>query len=52
MTALALFGGPQVKTQPFPATFRGAYETIWVPQTALLGDQQDFREIAVAVRKL
>lgn len=47
------------KTEPheflrgdFPNTERAAWETYWVPQTALLGDQEDMREIAEAVKKM
>jgi dTDP-4-amino-4,6-dideoxygalactose transaminase len=36
----------------FPGAERGAYETVWVPQTALLGDERDTREIAAAVLKI
>jgi len=36
----------------FPATERAAWETYWVPQYALLGDDQDMHEIAAAVRKV
>jgi 3-amino-5-hydroxybenzoate synthase len=38
--------------QPFPHTDRGAWETYWVPQTALLGDEADMQEIVAAVRKI
>jgi dTDP-4-amino-4,6-dideoxygalactose transaminase len=37
---------------PFPVTARAAWETYWVPQYALLGDEQDMQEIAQAVRKI
>jgi 3-amino-5-hydroxybenzoate synthase len=36
----------------FPNTDRAAKETVWIPQTALLGDEQDMREIAFAVSKI
>ena len=36
----------------FPNTDRAAYQTVWLPQTALLGDEQDLHEIAAAVRKI
>ena len=36
----------------FPVTERAAWETYWVPQYALLGDEQDMHEIAAAVRKI
>jgi dTDP-4-amino-4,6-dideoxygalactose transaminase len=38
--------------QPFPHTDRGAWETYWIPQTALLGDEADMQEIVAAVRKI
>jgi len=47
------------KTEPheflrgaFPNTERAARETYWVPQTALLGDEEDVREIVEAVKKI
>ncbi len=47
------------KTEPheflrgeFPNTKRAAWETYWVPQTALLGDAEDMMEIVEAVRKI
>ncbi len=36
----------------YPQTHRAAWETYWVPQTALLGDEQDMQEIAVAIKKI
>lgn len=36
----------------YPQTHRAAWETYWVPQTALLGDEQDMHEIAAAVTKI
>jgi dTDP-4-amino-4,6-dideoxygalactose transaminase len=36
----------------FLNTRRGAWETYWVPQTALLGDEEDMREIVNAVKKI
>jgi dTDP-4-amino-4,6-dideoxygalactose transaminase len=38
--------------QKFPATNRAAWETVWIPQPALLGDEEDMREIAAAVGKI
>jgi dTDP-4-amino-4,6-dideoxygalactose transaminase len=38
--------------QPFPHTQRAAWETVWIPQPALLGDEQDMHEIAAAFRKI
>jgi dTDP-4-amino-4,6-dideoxygalactose transaminase len=36
----------------YPNTHRAAFETIWIPQPALLGDDEDLREIATAWRKI
>jgi len=36
----------------YPHTHRAAYETIWIPQPALLGDEEDMHEIAGAWRKI
>jgi dTDP-4-amino-4,6-dideoxygalactose transaminase len=36
----------------FPATQKAAWETVWIPQTALLGDEEDMREIAAALAKI
>jgi dTDP-4-amino-4,6-dideoxygalactose transaminase len=38
--------------QRFPHTQRAAWETVWIPQFALLGDDEDMREIAEAIRKI
>jgi dTDP-4-amino-4,6-dideoxygalactose transaminase len=38
--------------QRFPNTQRAAWETVWIPQFALLGDEQDMQEIADAIRKI
>jgi dTDP-4-amino-4,6-dideoxygalactose transaminase len=38
--------------QAFPNTKRAARETVWIPQFALLGDEQDIGEIAEAIRKI
>jgi len=50
--------GPQA-TEPhaffkadYPHTYRAAFETIWIPQPALLGDEEDMQEIAAAWRKI
>ena len=37
---------------PYPVTHRAAFETIWIPQPALLGDEQDMNEIAAAWSKI
>jgi 3-amino-5-hydroxybenzoate synthase len=39
-------------TQNFPHTQRAAWETVWLPQFALLGDEQDMNEIATAINKI
>jgi dTDP-4-amino-4,6-dideoxygalactose transaminase len=36
----------------YPNTQRAALETIWIPQTALLGDDEDMQEIAAAWQKI
>src|ERR1700751_2127513 len=38
--------------QKFPHTQRAAWETVWIPQFALLGDEQDMNEIAGAIKKI
>ena len=38
--------------QKFPHTQRAAWETVWIPQFALLGDEEDMNEIAAAIRKI
>lgn len=38
--------------QPFRNTQRAAWETVWIPQFALLGDQEDMHEIAGAIAKI
>src|SRR5215470_4088554 len=36
----------------FPETHRAAWETVWIPQPALLGDEEDMHEIARALKKI
>jgi dTDP-4-amino-4,6-dideoxygalactose transaminase len=36
----------------FPVTQRAAWETVWLPQPVLLGDEEDMHEIAAAVTKI
>lgn len=38
--------------RPFPNTQRAAWETVWIPQPALLGDEQDMHEIVAAIQKI
>jgi dTDP-4-amino-4,6-dideoxygalactose transaminase len=38
--------------QEFPNTLRGAWQTVWIPQFALLGDEEDMNEIAGAIGKI
>ncbi len=38
--------------QKFPVTQRAAWETVWIPQFALLGDGEDMNDIAAAIRKI
>jgi dTDP-4-amino-4,6-dideoxygalactose transaminase len=44
-------GHPSWQTA-FPITERAAWETFWIPQYALLGDEQDMHEIATAIKKI
>lgn len=37
---------------PFPHTERGAWQTVWLPQYTLLGDEQDMAEVAAAITKI
>lgn len=36
----------------YPVTQQAAWESAWIPQTALLGDEEDIHEIAAAWRKI
>ena len=36
----------------YPNTHRAAFETVWIPQPALLGDEEDMHEIAAACCKI
>ena len=36
----------------FPATQKAAWETVWIPQPALLGDEEDMQEIAASLSKI
>jgi dTDP-4-amino-4,6-dideoxygalactose transaminase len=36
----------------FPETERAAWETVWLPQPVLLGDEEDMHEIASAITKI
>lgn len=38
--------------ETFPNTQRAAWETVWIPQPALLGDEEDMQEIVAAIRKI
>ena len=38
--------------QKFPNTQRAAWETVWIPQPALLGNEEDMHEIAAALSKI
>ena len=38
--------------QKFPVTQKAAWETVWLPQFELLGDEEDMNEIASAIRKI
>ncbi len=52
LSAQAAAGDHAFLRQPFPNTERGAWETYWIPQPALLGDEADMHEIVAAVRKI
>ncbi len=52
-----LCGSQATESHPFlkanyPHTHRAAFETIWIPQPALLGDEEDMQEIAAAWHKI
>jgi dTDP-4-amino-4,6-dideoxygalactose transaminase len=36
----------------FPVTQKAAWETVWIPQPALLGDEEDMHEIAAGLGKI
>src|SRR6267378_2303795 len=36
----------------FPETEKAAWETVWIPQPALLGDEEDVEEIAASLSKI
>jgi len=36
----------------YPHTHRAAWECIWIPQPALLGDEEDMHEIAATWQKI
>jgi dTDP-4-amino-4,6-dideoxygalactose transaminase len=38
--------------QRFPYTQRAAWETVWIPQSGLLGDDEDIHEIEQAIQKI
>lgn len=38
--------------QRFPVTQKAAWETVWIPQPALLGDEEDMQEIADGLSKI
>jgi dTDP-4-amino-4,6-dideoxygalactose transaminase len=38
--------------QKFPVTQKAAWETVWIPQPALLGDEEDMHQIASALAKV
>jgi len=38
--------------QTFPETQKAAWDAVWIPQPALLGDEEDMREIAGAITKI
>jgi dTDP-4-amino-4,6-dideoxygalactose transaminase len=38
--------------QKFPVTQEAAWETVWIPQPAVMGDEEDMHEIAAALHKI
>jgi dTDP-4-amino-4,6-dideoxygalactose transaminase len=38
--------------ETFPVSRRAAWETVWIPQPALLGDDEDMQEIVAAIGKI
>jgi dTDP-4-amino-4,6-dideoxygalactose transaminase len=36
----------------YPVTHQAAWASIWIPQPALLGDEEDMQEVAAAWRKI
>jgi len=45
-------GSHEFLQRHFPNTQRAAWEAVWIPQPALLGDEQDMYEIAAALKKI
>lgn len=43
---------PEFLRQPFPNSEKAYREAVWIPQYALLGDEEDMHEIAAAIRKI
>ncbi len=37
---------------PFPNTHKAAWETVWIPQTALLGTPEEMAQVVQAIRKI
>jgi dTDP-4-amino-4,6-dideoxygalactose transaminase len=52
LTAEAGARGDEVMRGPFPNAQRAYEEAIWIPQAALLGDEEDMHEIAAAFDKV
>jgi 3-amino-5-hydroxybenzoate synthase len=42
----------EILKRTFPVTDKAAYETVWIPHFAFLGDEQDVQEIAEAIGKI
>jgi len=36
----------------FPNTMKGAWETVWLPQTVLLGTEEDMALVVEAIKKI
>jgi hypothetical protein len=36
----------------FPNSLRGAWETVWLPQPALLGSEEELAQVVEAIKKI
>ena len=44
--------GAHLLKKAFPDSQRAAWQTVWIPQFALLGDEEDMNEISAAIDKI
>ena len=42
----------EILKRAFPVTEKAAYETVWIPHFAFLGEERDIQEIAGAIGKI